>query len=254
MTITDMTVVGPKKDMRKEYAKWRSLASIDSVQSGIQNLYPTHSTGRIADFTVSEGAFDAPIFSNNQAEVLDGILETTFLQYPNSTQALDLVANLGNMVPAVAPPFFQTVAGGRPYKIILSRPVDQDFDFMTVLNRPEMIMDLLIVKTMEGKEALHHAKRENLIQRVRNSRNALSAVKFDVDHEVLTTDKNDPFYYDSEHNDIVAIVYQSREHRKRFQGEIGNDPNIAALGSTFTCVMCATLSPIQRPEYYGPFN
>merc|ERR1711874_903401 len=111
--------------MGKEYLKWGSLASLDSAQSQIQSLF----------------------------------------QYPNSTQAIDLFAKIPlGLIPAFGPPLFETFAGGRPYKIILSRPVDQDFDFTTVLNRPGMIMDLLIVKTMEGKELLHHAKRENLIQ------------------------------------------------------------------------------------------
>ena len=36
-------------------------------------------------------------------------------------------------------------------------------------------MDLLIVKTTEGMEGLHHAMREKLIQRVRNRNNALAA-------------------------------------------------------------------------------
>lgn len=44
MTITDMTVVGPKTDERDEYIKWRTLASLDSIQFGIQNLFPSHST------------------------------------------------------------------------------------------------------------------------------------------------------------------------------------------------------------------
>ena len=46
---------------------------------------------------------------------------------------------------------------------------------MTVLKTPEMLMDLLVVKTTEGKEGLHQAIREKLIQRVRNRNNALAA-------------------------------------------------------------------------------
>ena len=98
------------------------------------------------------------------------------------------------LVPGANPEFFGTVAGGGPLKIILSRPEDQDFDFMTVLKTPEMLMDLLIVKTTEGKVALHHAMREKLVQRVRNSKNALAAVKFDVDLEILEADPASPFY------------------------------------------------------------
>ena len=94
LTITDMTVIGPKADKRDEYIKWRSLASLDSVQSGIQNLFPTHSTGRVADFTVSEGSFGAPIGSNNQAETLDGIVDISFLEYINADQTIELFTNL----------------------------------------------------------------------------------------------------------------------------------------------------------------
>ena len=253
MTITDMTIVTPKANKRREYMKWRSLASLDSVQSGILNLFPTHSTGKIADFTVSEGSFDAPIFSNNQAETRDGIIDISFLQYPNSERTLELFANLPKWVPALGPEFLSTIAGGGPLKIVLSRPEDQDFDFMTVLKTPEMLMDLLIVKTAEGKEALHHAMREKLIQRVRNSKNALAAVKFDVDQEILDADKESLFYFDSSNNDIIALVYESAVHRQAFQGEISTDPNIGVLGTTFTCIVCGTLSSVQRPEYWGPF-
>ena len=253
MTITDMTIIGPKADKRDEYIKWRSLASLDSVQSGIQNLFPTHSTGRVADFTVSEGSFGAPIGSDNQAETLDGIVDVSFLEYPNAEKTIELFANLLQWVPGANPEFFSTVAGGGPLKIILSRPEDQDFDFMTVLKTPEMLMDLLIVKTTEGKEALHHAMREKLVQRVRNSKNALAAVKFDVDQQILEADTASPFYYDSTNNDIIALVYESAAHRAAFQGEISTDPNIGTLSNTFTCIMCATLSSVQRPEYWGPF-
>ena len=118
----------------------------------------------------------------------------------------------------------------------------------------EMLMDLLIVKTAEGKEALHHAMREKLIQRVRNSKNALAAVKFTVDQEILEADKEGLLYFDSSNNDIIALVYESAAHRQAFQGEISTDPNIGVLGTTFTCIVCGTLSSVQRPEYYGPFR
>ena len=251
--ITDMTIVGPKADKQREYIKWRSLNSLDSIPTGIQNLFPTHSTGKVANFVISEASVDAPIFSNNQAEVLDGIIDISFFQYPNATRTIDLIANLQELVPAVGPEFFSTLAGGGPLKIVFSQPEDQDFDFTTVLKTPEMLMDLLIVKTAEGKEGLHHAMREKLVQRVRNSKNAVAAYKFDVDQDIFDNFKGSPLYYDPSNNDIIALVYKSAAHRQAFQGEISTDPNIGILGTTFTCIMCGTLSSVQRPEYYGPF-
>ena len=60
-TIQDTTVVGPKVD------KYRSLLSLDSIQTQVRGTFLEISTGNIADFAFLEGAFDgAPFRSNNQ--------------------------------------------------------------------------------------------------------------------------------------------------------------------------------------------
>merc|ERR1712088_1070438 len=56
-TIQDLTIVGPRIGKWKEYAKYRSLLSLDSITSEIKNLYPKYSTGKIADFVNIEGAY-----------------------------------------------------------------------------------------------------------------------------------------------------------------------------------------------------
>ena len=55
-TIQDTTVVGPKVD------KYRSLLSLDSIQTQVRGTFLEISTGNIADFAFLEGAYDARCF------------------------------------------------------------------------------------------------------------------------------------------------------------------------------------------------
>merc|ERR1719220_124837 len=150
-TMQDLTVAGPKISHWKEYSKYRSLLSLDSIQSQIKSLYPEFSTGNIADYTFLEGAYNgAPIGTNNQPSTLEGVVDMTLLEYPNRVQNIQLFKQAEELISQIGK-VFPHVAGSRPFKVLLSKPHDQDWDFMTVLNKDGMVMDVNVVKVKEGR-------------------------------------------------------------------------------------------------------
>merc|ERR1712226_734803 len=77
-TIQDITFVGPRISKWKEYAKYRSLLSLDSITSEIKILYPEFSTGNVADFT------------NIEPSTLEGVVDATFLEYQNIPKTIEM--------------------------------------------------------------------------------------------------------------------------------------------------------------------
>ena len=256
-----MTILGPKLSKRKEYAKYRSLFSPYSVTTQIKDLYPAFSTGKIKDFSNVQGAYDgannpgAYIGANNQADILEGVVDTIFLNYPNKTAAAELFRRARELIPAI-PESLASLAGGKGYKIILSKPYNQDFDFETVISKPGMVFDLNIVKRKDGDAGKDFLKeREDLIVRLRNNKNVVSYQKFKVDHEILENEKGGPLYFDSSNNYISFITFESLAARKKAFAEIGMDRDfIGRFYSTFECIVCATLSDNLHPTFYPPFN
>merc|ERR1712226_620089 len=121
-TMQDLTVAGPKISHWKEYSKYRSLLSLDSIQSEIKALYPEFSTGNIADFTFLEGAYNgAAIGTNNQPSTLEGVVDVTFLEYPNKVQNIELSKKAEELITKI-PKVFPHVANSRPLKVLLSQP------------------------------------------------------------------------------------------------------------------------------------
>merc|ERR1712013_478099 len=117
----------------------------------------------------------AYIGTDNQEDILEGVADTTFLNYPSkesATQLFSLAKQLN----------YSTVREGLPYqannsffKIILSQPYDQDFDFETVIEKPGMVFDLNIVKRKEGEAGKDFIKlRKHLISLLRSNKNVVS--------------------------------------------------------------------------------
>merc|ERR1712079_73171 len=111
-TIQDLTIVGPRLGKWKEYAKYRSLLSLDSITSEIKNLYPKYSTGKIADFVNIEGAYDgAPIGTNNQPSTLEGVVDVTFLEYQNIPKTIEMFSKTAELFPSAKALFPNLEAG-----------------------------------------------------------------------------------------------------------------------------------------------
>jgi len=259
--IIDMTILGPKLAKRKEYAKYRSTLSLDSVTSQIRNLYPKFSTGKIKGFTNIQGAYDqannpgAYIGTNNQDDILEGVVDTSFLSYPTKEATEELFKRAAELVPAI-PKTFPYMANGKALKIILSQPYDQDFDFETVIEKPGMVFDLNIVKRKEGDAGKDFIKlRKHLISLLRSNKNVVSYRKFIVDQDILENEKGGPLYFDSSNNYISFIVFESMDARKRAFEDIGgnNLDFLKEFYSSFECIMCATLTDELHETNNPPF-
>jgi hypothetical protein len=258
--IIDFTAVGPVLAKRGLFAKYRSLLSRDSITTQIRDLKSQGlSTGVIKDFTTIDGAFNgAPLGSNNLPQTLEGVVDVTFLQYPTQEATFELFERAGELFPSIPALFSQTeplVAGGRALKIIMSRPQDQDFDFMTIIENPGMVIQLNVVKVKEGKEDEFQRLRDEIQTRSRSSKNIVNIFKFDVDQEILEREKGGGLYFDSSNNEISIGVYDSYAARNRFLQELaGADPAlITAFQDTFDCIVCAVLTDMLHSSTYPPF-
>merc|ERR1712088_321783 len=254
--IQDLTLVGPRISKWKEYAKYRSLLSLDSITSEIKNLYPEYSTGNVVDFTNIEGAYNgAPIGSNNQPSTLEGVVDATFLEYQNIPKTIEMFSKAGELFPSAGHLFPNLVAGGRPLKIILSKPYDQDWDFMTALDRPGMLMDINVVRVKDGREEDFQSLRSKVVAAVRNSKDVKYITTFDVERDLVPP--SDPLYFDSTNNEIWISTFESAAVKERFFAGLASDPAAQSLLTrffdTFECIVCSTATAHLHPTYYPPF-
>jgi len=251
--IQGVYVDGPVLSKVKEYAKYRSLLSLDSVTHQIKSLYPTYSTGRIADFTSLRGSYgNVPIRTNNQATTLEGVVAATFLEYPNRNATSDLFANANELIPAI-PKLFGGGSMAGALRMVLSQPYDQDFDFMTVLDKPGMVMELVIAEIKEGRLDEFYALREKVIAKTRSSRHIKSMNKFEIKRDIVPED--DPLYYDNTNTEMDILVYDSLAAREaNFQQLSREDPELfQSFFDTFTCIVCSLLTAELPSPYYPPY-
>merc|ERR1712088_940525 len=255
-TIQDLTLVGPRISKWKEYAKYRSLLSLDSITSEIKNLYPEYSTGNVVDFTNIEGAYNgAPIGSNNQPSTLEGVVDATFLEYKNIPKTIEMFSKAGELFPSAGHLFPNLVAGGRPLKILLSKPYDQDWDFMTALDKPGMLMDINVVRVKDGREEDFQSLRSKVVAAVRNSKDVKYITTFDVERNLLSP--SDPLFFDSTNNELWISTFESAAVKERFFAGLASDPAAQSLLTrffdTFECIVCSTATAHLHPTYYPPF-
>merc|ERR1719220_168714 len=254
-TIQDLTIVGPRIGKWKEYAKYRSLLSLDSITSEIKNLYPKYSTGKVADFVNIEGAYNgAPIGTNNQPSTLEGVVDATFLEYQNIPKTIEMFSRAFEFFPSAGHLFPDLVAGGGPLKILLSKPYDQDWDFMTALDKPGMLMDINLVKVKEGREEDFQTLRSKVVAAVRNSNDVKYITTFNVERDLIP--ESDPLYYDSTNNELWISTFENKAVKERFFAGVASDPAAQSLLTrffdTFECIVCSTATNQLHPTYYPP--
>merc|ERR1711963_80539 len=171
---------------------------------------------------------NVPLGTENQDSTLEGVVDLTFLEYPSVAKTIELFAlaavaentSISHLFPGL-------VASGKPLKVIFSRPHDQDFDFMTVLEKPGMVADLNIVKVKPGREEDFQMLRSQIQAETRSRREIQSFTSFDVLRDLL--DPTNPLYYDDSNNELWMTTFESLEARKSFFGAISKDPQSLAL-------------------------
>merc|ERR1712061_244681 len=186
----DMTVRGPSKEKRKEYGKYVSDFSVEGINSQIKTTAPKYSTGQAQDFISIQGTYNkalagrnnpggesgeiVPYGVNNQKEALDGDISLAFWTYPSAQTTVELFKNALTLLPGILPLLSNNVQPGNSgFKVVLSRPLDQDFNPQTIpnlLNKPGMVM--------EGREEEFEELRKKLISRSRSSNNVVNVYTF----------------------------------------------------------------------------
>ena len=178
----------------------------------------------------------------------------TLLEYPTKVQNIQLFKRAEELISQIGK-VFPHVAGSRPFKVLLSKPQDQDWDFMTVVNKDGMVMDVNVVKVTEGREEDFQVLRVKLIALTRSSKNVVSVTKFDVERDIM--EEGDPIYFDSANNEMWISVFENMEARKRAISELNNEPASQALATllfdTFECILCSVATANLPPAYHPPY-
>ena len=122
---------------------------------------------------------------------------------PNKTPVLQRLA-----------PFFPTLAGDSVFGVVLSRPQDQDFDILNIIEKPGWVFDLQIVKVKEGQEERFQELRRKVVSRAANIRDVERVYTFEVDRDILTDEKAF-LKEETEGIELTIISYSSPGARQR---------------------------------------
>ena len=138
--------------------------------------------------------------------------------------------------------------------VVLSQPHDQDWDFMSVLNKDGMVMDVNVVKVKEGREEDFQVLREKVIALTRSSRNVVSVTKFDVERDIMV--EGNAIYFDSTNNKMWISVFESMDAWQIAISELTKNPASQALMTllfdSFECILCSVATANLPPPYYPP--
>ena len=251
--VMDLTIRGPKLAGTNKtlYAKATSLFSVESLTSATLDTFPITSTGQGNELTAIQGAYNgAPVFSNNQAETLEGIIDAAFFFYQDPSAAKLFFADTAFFEPLL-PALFPHM---NFFKILLSQPEDQDFNLAKVLKKPGMVLELDMVNVKQGREADFHKIRDQVIGMSRSNKNIISMVKFNTtQHNSIL--EGSTFFSNATNNELTIAVFESLATRERFIREISLATELFSnYTNTFECIMCATMTDKLRQEYFGPFQ
>merc|ERR1712079_89560 len=239
--IMDVTTRGPARGKKEQYSKYTSKYSPDSVTHIIQDTGPDLSTGKATEYTAIEGAFSgAPIFSNNLASTLDGVWDATFFTYVDlkATEVLffdwfiaePTVTPLPDKTPVIQriAPLFPAMSGNKAFVIVLSRPLDQDFDILNINKEPGWVFDLQIVQVKEGREEEFQELRKKVTSLSRNIRDVEDVFTFEVDRDILT-DPRGLLREETERYELTIVTYRSRVARQRAVQQASQFPEFDQL-------------------------
>merc|ERR1712004_515301 len=121
--------------------------------------------------------------TDNQDSTLEGVVDLTFLEYPNVAKTIELFA-LASTTPGTA---------------------------LTKLF-PGMVAGVNIVKVKSGREEDFHRLRTQVQAATRSSRDVKSFTTFDVLQDVL--DPSDPLYFDATNNELWMSTFESLDVRE----------------------------------------
>ena len=186
-----------------------------------QDTAPALSTGKVTEFTAVAGAFrGAPADTNNLPQTLEGVWDATFFTYKDKAATETLFFDWFIPQPTVTPlpnktpvlqrlaPFFGTLSGGGVFNVVLSRPEDQDFDILNIIEKPGWVFDLQLVKVKEGQGERFQEVRKKVVSRAANIKDVERVYTFEVDRDILT-DERTFLKEETEGIELTIISYSS---------------------------------------------
>ena len=220
--VLDITIRGPKLELKEEYAKYSSVLSPQSITTLINSSYPTISSGKMKDFTGIKGSFDAPWpGAGNMGETLEGVVDAALLAYQDLQAAKTVFTTFD--FEGIETSLSPTVAGY--ISILISQPAD--LDFFDLLGRSGLVLDIMLVRAKEGREEEFQNLRDIFTKKAMASRTVASVTNFDVRNDVLP--KEGPLAFDATNNELMIKAFDSVEDRDKDLAEIRKDDQVEAF-------------------------
>ena len=161
-----MTIRGPAPGMEDAFYRQNSPFYNDTVVGIVSSNYP--GVSNLREFQNINGLFDSPaILGTNDKQTGTGVIRSVLLNY--SPEAFpSIFSEAGPVVQSAGQAAFATYFNGRPFKIVVSRPDDQDFDLATLLRDYNEVMELDLVIPTSGMEEEFFKLRQEFAARARN--------------------------------------------------------------------------------------
>ena len=201
---------------------------------------------------------------DNLAETLDGVVDSTFFNYPSKEAAEKIFYEFltPNQTLFPAPdktPVFQRLAGlfeaqyFPPLGVVLSTPDDQDFDVENIAEGPGWVFDFLMVRINEGAEEQFREVLPRFKARMLNIKDVEHFYTFTVNRDILQ-DPRASLPENTERIEVMIANHVSKEARYRAFAEISQTPVFAEWGQLFSCVVCPLLRDVTRKDYLPPYD
>ena len=161
-----MTIRGPAPGKEEAFYRQNSPFFNDTLLGIVISNFA--GVSNVREFQNINGLFDSPaILGTNNQQTGTGVIRTALLNY--SPEAFPKIfSNPGSQLMAAGGPAFATYFNGRPFKIVVSRSDDQDFDLATLLRDYNEVMELDLVIPTSGMEEDFFRLRQEFASRARN--------------------------------------------------------------------------------------
>ena len=161
-----MTIRGPAAGKEEAFYRQNSPFFNDTVLGIVSSNFP--GVSNLREFQNINGLFDSPaILGTNDQETGTGVIRSVLINY--SPEAFpSIFSDSGPVVMTAGQAAFATYFNGRPFKIVVSRPDDQDFDLATLLRDYNEVMELDLVIPTSGMEEEFFRLRQEFAARARN--------------------------------------------------------------------------------------
>ena len=161
-----MTIRGPAPGIEDAFSRQNSPLYNDTVVGIVSSNYP--GVSNLREFQNINGLFDSPaILGTNDKQTGTGVIRSVLINY--SPKAFpNIFSEAGPVVQSAGQAAFATYFNGRPFKIVVSRQDDQDFDLATLLRDYNEVMELDLVIPTSGMEEEFFKLRQEFAARARN--------------------------------------------------------------------------------------